>query len=237
MTAEPSVSAGWYRDPAGRYEERWWNGATWTGHVRGPLTLNTASLVPSPAPRPDEPPTDPVGVPLSMMTQAPPVDPRAPSSATAPRAAAPAPRAGASSHASPLLRWATPVLVCVYGGAVLVALGAFLPWVKAEAGVFSATKSGIEGDGVFTLLLAVVIVVCFTLIKSPRAAGIAALSLGAATGVVAAYELFDISSKAEAISTGLDVSASPGVGLLLTGLAACAIVVGAALALGEDNTG
>jgi hypothetical protein len=227
MTADTSVGAGWYRDPAGRYQQRWWNGATWTGHVRGPLTLETASLAPALAPQPDEPPTDPVGVPLSMMTQAPPVDPRAPSSA---------PRAGASSHASPLLRWATPVLLCVYGGAALVALGAFLPWVKAEAGVFSATKSGIEGDGVFTLLLAVVIVVCFTLIKSPRAAGITALSLGAATGVVTAYELFDISSKAEAISTGLDVSASPGVGLLLTGLAACAIVVGAALALGEDTT-
>jgi hypothetical protein len=127
-------------------------------------------------------------------------------------------------------------LVCVYGGAALVALGSFLPWVKAEAGVFSATKSGIEGDGVFTLLLAVVIVVCFMLIKAERAAGIAALSLGAATGVVAGYELFDISSKAQAISTGLDVSASPGVGLILTGLAACAVAVGAALALGEVPT-
>ncbi len=125
----------------------------------------------------------------------------------------------------------------MYGGAVFVALGSFLPWVKAEAGVFSATKSGIEGDGVFTLLLAVVIVVCFTLIKSQRAAGIAALSLGAATAVVAGYELFDIKSKADAISTGLAVSASPGFGLIITGLAACAVTVGAALALGEVETG
>lgn len=230
MTTDTSVSAGWYRDPAGRYQERWWNGATWTGHVRGPLTLSTASLVPSQTSRPDEPPTDPVGVPLPM-TSAPPVDRPSPSSATAPRT-------GASSRAaaSPLLRWTTPALICVYGGAVLVALGSFLPWVKAESGVFSATKSGIEGDGVLTLLLAAVVVVCFTLIKSPRAAGIAALSLGAATGVVAGYELFDISNKAEAISTGLDVSASPGVGLILTGLAACAVAVGAAIALGEVTT-
>ena len=146
-------------------------------------------------------------------------------------------RARASSHVSPLLRWSTPALICVYGGAVLVALGSFLPWVKAEAGVFSATKSGIEGDGVFTLLLAVVIVVCFTLIKSQRAAGIAVLSLGAATAVVAGYELFDIKSKADAISTGLAVSASPGFGLIITGLAACAVTVGAALALGEVETG
>ena len=190
MTAEPSVSAGWYRDPAGRYEARWWDGATWTGHVRGPLTLTAASLTSAPTSRPEELPTDPVGVHLPVAT-APPVG-RAPSSAAAPRARS-------SSQVSPLLRWSTPALICVYGGAVLVALGSFLPWVKAEAGVFSATKSGIEGDGVFTLLLAVVIVVCFTLIKSQRAAGIAALSLGAATAVVAGYELFDIKSKADAI--------------------------------------
>jgi Protein of unknown function (DUF2510) len=234
MTADPSVGAGWYRDPAGRYQERWWNGATWTGHVRGPLTLSTASLVSSPTSRPEEPPTDPVGVMLPI-TQAPPADRSAGSPAAAPRAAA-APRVGAASHASPLLRWSTAVLACVYGGAALVAFGAFLPWVKASAGAFSASKSGIEGDGVFTLVLAVVIVISFTLVKSRRAAGTTALSLGAVTGVVAGYELFDISSKADAISTGLDVSASPGVGLLLTGLAACAIVVGAALALGEDST-
>lgn len=129
------------------------------------------------------------------------------------------------------------MLVCVYGGAVVMALGSFLPWVKASAGAFFATASGIEGDGVFTLLLAALIVACFTLIKSPRTAGTATLSLGAAAGVLAGYELFDISNKAEALSTGLDVAASPGVGLLLTGLAACAIVVGAALALGEDSTG
>lgn len=232
MTTDTSVQAGWYRDPAGRYQERWWNGASWTGHVRGQLALSEASFVRSPASGSDEPPTDPVGVPLPM-TSAPPVDRPAPSPANASRAAASAPRAAAS----PLLRWTTPVLLCVYGGAALVALAAFLPWVKAEAGVFSATKSGIEGDGVFTLLLAAVIVVCFTLIKSPRAAGIAALSLGAAVGVVAGYELFDISSKAQAISTGLDVSASPGFGLIFTGLAACAVAVGAALALGEVNTG
>ncbi len=29
----PSVPAGWYHDPAGRYELRYWDGSAWTEHV------------------------------------------------------------------------------------------------------------------------------------------------------------------------------------------------------------
>jgi hypothetical protein len=29
----PSVPAGWYADPAGRYELRYWDGSAWTEHV------------------------------------------------------------------------------------------------------------------------------------------------------------------------------------------------------------
>jgi hypothetical protein len=31
--AAPSVPAGWYADPAGRFELRYWDGGTWTEHV------------------------------------------------------------------------------------------------------------------------------------------------------------------------------------------------------------
>ena len=31
--ATPSVPAGWYADPAGRYELRYWDGSAWTEHV------------------------------------------------------------------------------------------------------------------------------------------------------------------------------------------------------------
>ncbi|MBI5089041.1 MAG: DUF2510 domain-containing protein [Actinobacteria bacterium] len=31
--ATPSVPAGWYADPAGRFELRYWDGSTWTEHV------------------------------------------------------------------------------------------------------------------------------------------------------------------------------------------------------------
>jgi hypothetical protein len=31
--ANPSVPAAWYKDPSGRFELRYWNGAAWTEHV------------------------------------------------------------------------------------------------------------------------------------------------------------------------------------------------------------
>jgi hypothetical protein len=31
--AVPSVPAGWYADPSGRFEQRYWDGSTWTEHV------------------------------------------------------------------------------------------------------------------------------------------------------------------------------------------------------------
>ena len=31
--AAPSVPAGWYADPANRFELRYWDGSTWTEHV------------------------------------------------------------------------------------------------------------------------------------------------------------------------------------------------------------
>ena len=31
--AAPAVPPGWYADPAGRFELRYWDGSTWTEHV------------------------------------------------------------------------------------------------------------------------------------------------------------------------------------------------------------
>ena len=31
--ATPAVPAGWYHDPAGRFELRYWDGSAWTEHV------------------------------------------------------------------------------------------------------------------------------------------------------------------------------------------------------------
>jgi hypothetical protein len=39
-----SVSPGWHRDPWGLAALRWWDGATWTGHVSGPPDAGGANI-------------------------------------------------------------------------------------------------------------------------------------------------------------------------------------------------
>jgi len=34
QAAQPSVPAGWYPDPYGQGQERYWNGSAWSGNVR-----------------------------------------------------------------------------------------------------------------------------------------------------------------------------------------------------------
>jgi len=210
--AGASAVAGWYRDPSGRYRERYWDGAAWTGHVRGELGGARARTELVADPRLHE--LDTMEIPA----------------VAAPRGATPA---GVERSNAISSRWGPAVLACVYGGAVGIGVGSVLVWVKASAGELSSSERGIEGDGVITLVLAIVAVIGFTLLTSHRAAAILALSAGAVAGLVAAYDLVDLSSKTGDLPTGVDVSTKPGLGLLLTGLAAVAMTVGGALALDE----
>ena len=211
MAVEASAVAGWYEDPSGRYRERWWDGARWTGHVRGEFVWAGTPVAPGPGPSQRD---------VDTMEIAAVATPREPTPA------------GVSRERF-WTRWSVPVLSCVYGGAFVVAVGSTLTWVNASAGGFSTNRSGLDGDGVFTLVLALVVALGFTLIRSRRAAAITMLSVGAVAGLIVAYDLIDISSKAGDVPARLDVAAKPGLGLLLTGLAAIAITVGGALAMNE----
>jgi Protein of unknown function (DUF2510) len=135
------------------------------------------------------------------------------------------PRAADRAH----VRWRTPVRVLLFGGAAGLAIGALLPWVKAEAGIFSATKNGIEGDGVLTLLLAIAIALVCWLARRPRRAAVVAIVLAGLAAAIGIYDMVDITNKANdlASSTAIHVSATIGVGLWLTVLAAVAVIIGA----------
>ncbi|MBM3799448.1 MAG: DUF2510 domain-containing protein [Actinobacteria bacterium] len=39
-TSTPTVPADWYKDPAGRYDYRYWDGAKWTEHVSRAGTIH-----------------------------------------------------------------------------------------------------------------------------------------------------------------------------------------------------
>ena len=209
MTADASIGAGWYRDPSGRYLQRWWDGASWTGHVRGHR----------PAPDADT-------IEIAAV--------RAPSTRVSRIAAAPAETAR-SYGSLPWSRWTLPVLVCVYGGAAGVVLGSMAPWVEVSSDVLSASRRGIDGDGVITLGLAVLVAVLFTVPMRRRISGMLVLGIGVVAALVAGYELFDLSSKTGDVRATVDVSVTPGVGLLLTAAAALVVAVGGALALGETE--
>ena len=51
MTQPPNQPpAGWYPDPSGQFQQRYWDGATWSDHVVGPNGQTTSPLQPQAAP-------------------------------------------------------------------------------------------------------------------------------------------------------------------------------------------
>jgi Protein of unknown function (DUF2510) len=107
----PSAAAGWYADPLGRHERRYWDGAAWTDHVVDGTTQGT----------------DPVNGPPVATGQA------AQAASAASVAAVPAmPR---------LSRSANRVAGCVIAvaGGVAMIVGTYLSWVSAASAGLRAT--------------------------------------------------------------------------------------------------
>ena len=125
----------------------------------------------------------------------------------------------------------TPALIALVG-AVLIAIGSFLPWVSVEAGGFSDSKTGIEGDGTITLFLAVVIGVIAAIALSrgalPKAAAIIAIIAAVIAIAIAVIDFIDIQSRISDVedeSAGL-ASASMGLGMWVLIVGSIAALVG-----------
>lgn len=119
------------------------------------------------------------------------------------------------------------------GGTTAVAVGALLPWASVSAGFVTATKAGTDGDGVFTLLLSLV-VGGLALAKWKAGLGrgvlITALVLGLLLLAVAVIDTVDVATTSEETEL-VKVEASVGIGLWLTLLGSIAMVIGAIWAL------
>lgn len=124
-----------------------------------------------------------------------------------------------------------PALVVVFVALGAVVIGAFLPWVRASAGIFSVTRAGIDGDGVLTLVLAAIGGVLFAALRAQRQAAIAPLVTGTIALAIGAYDLADVTSKAHDLARTSFVSASAGAGLYLTVVGAAVAVVASIVAL------
>lgn len=94
--------AGWYPDPAGSAQQRWWNGTSWTDALRDAPSEAPAA----PTPQVTAPPVAPVA-PAPPVAPTPPVAPSAPAAYAPaygemrPGAAAPAPAYGAPGYHEP----------------------------------------------------------------------------------------------------------------------------------------
>jgi hypothetical protein len=208
---ETSHPAGWLPDPLGRYQYRYWNGAEWTDRV----STNGSNDV------------DPHGLAPTPV----------PTPAVAP---APAPGWAPPGATRPRPSWSTEIRLLVFAGAVALIVGALLPWVKAEAGIFSATKNGIDGDGALTLALGIAIALVFLLVRTPKTAAWLVVAFAAAATAIAGYDAIDVSKKAHDLaeqSPFVHVSASVGVGLWLSLGGAVVALIGGVLALGRGPTG
>lgn len=98
------------------------------------------------------------------------------------------------------------------GGAVVTIIGAFLPWVSA--GFVSAT--GIDGDGIFTLLFGIAVLGIVLWREWGRADKIATGVLGVLTVVIVANVYTNLGSTAAGLQAGggLHLSLIGGLGIL-----------------------
>lgn len=107
-------------------------------------------------------------------------------------------------------RWGKVPLAIV--GAVLIGIGSVLPWAKVESQFGDLSVAGTEGDGVITLIAAVVLAIGgFMRIKSPGSTFAKVLIVLSAlvAGVTAAYDMSSISD----IGGNEFATASVGIGL------------------------
>jgi len=110
--------------------------------------------------------------------------------------------------------------VALAGGA-LTAVGSVLPWANA----LGNTVSGLDGDGVITLFLGVIVAVVALVVNWNRLAKGGSAAIGGIS-VVIAFNAYSNLTNASGFGASL---VSPGYGLYLTILGGLVVVVGALL--------
>lgn len=109
-----------------------------------------------------------------------------------------------------------------------IAVGSFLPWASAGAGLFKASGSGIEGgDGWITLMIgaAAALVAIRALLQSRRPHLGLTISAGIAAVAMAILEVVNILNRPGASLYGVEIKASPDIGLLAIAAGGIGLVV------------
>lgn len=125
------------------------------------------------------------------------------------------------------------------GGAGLSAVAAFLPWMKVSF-IGTITVSGIDGDGVITLVVALAVLGLVVLRDWDRMSAVGVLLGGL---IIAGIGLLYISDPTTGVDTSgvsgefVEGAISPAIGLYLTALGGLVTLAGGALGLSGGNGG
>lgn len=208
MRMDEAYSPGWFPDPSGRYELRYF-GTSWTDHVSSAGVVTTSPLNHPAADAGSPPippgPLPPAGPPASVQPDAPPP---------------------AVTRQS-----VSPVLVLI-GGAVM-AIGALLPWETVSAsigfdtGTLASVKGTSEGAGPVVLIVGLVVALLAVLVLTST---IKRMAAGIATAVVTVVSLIFTFGNFSRISDDIDtapsgVDATLGIGLILVVIASILVVI------------
>jgi len=124
------------------------------------------------------------------------------------------------------------LLYLIIGGCVLAIIGSCLPWVTVTVMGETRVTSGLDGDGVITLILAIGALVLAVLkgVGNPKVMTIIGASLAGLAAMIGVYDLINIKDKTSELSgligdQGNDIFGfSIGIGLYL-------VIVGSIVAL------
>ena len=164
--------------------------------------------------------------PAAAVPPPPPPPPAEPLVAPVPEPALASPVTGWAALATPQPRDRNMPAIVALAAAGVVLIGSLLPWATAKTVFGSISINGTDGDGVLTLILAVVvgaIAVALLAGKRPRLwAYVVLLIAGLLTAFIAVYDLVDISR-----TVGNDYAhVSTGAGIWLVAIASLVLVGG-----------
>jgi hypothetical protein len=117
-----------------------------------------------------------------------------------------------------------PLILIVTGVALVIA--ATLPWATARAGIFSISKAGTEGDGVYTLIGGLIIAaLAGWILAREHRKGWRALAITVCGGLIAAVGIWDAADIQRKLGDVEGVEISIGAGLWLTMIAGLAAAI------------
>src|SRR3990172_12919615 len=114
-----------------------------------------------------------------------------------------------------------PIDILLAGTGAGVAVCAFLPWAQISAGFLSVTKTGYDGDGQFTLILGLLVILAVVVFVYGKLAEwamlLAALICGGFIAGIGMIDWIDLESRRSDLGdTASIVDVSVGIGLVLT---------------------